>query len=145
MGTPEEIYQKPATLFAAGFIGTPSMNFLHLEASDGIVGDDSIRLPASVLSKNGSVVVGIRPGAFRLSDRTGALSGRVERNEFHGETRLVAIRNGRHEINVALPASSTVGEGEVVHLDVSVEDLHLFAPETGKRIIGQQREGRTIA
>ncbi|MDE4605031.1 sn-glycerol-3-phosphate ABC transporter ATP-binding protein UgpC [Sinorhizobium meliloti] len=138
MGTPEEIYQTPATLFAAGFIGTPNMNFLSLEAFDGGLGDRSIRLAAPFSIRSGPINVGIRPGAFQLTDGAGAFRGRVERNEFHGETRLVALRNGIHEINVALPASATVNEGDVVNLDVAAEDLHLFEPDTGKRIIGRE-------
>ncbi|CAD7054397.1 ABC transporter ATP-binding protein [Pseudorhizobium endolithicum] len=135
MGTPEEIYQRPATLFAAGFIGTPNMNFLPMEASDGMLSSETIRIPANRPIQPGQVTVGVRPGAFRLISQPGAFKGRVERNEFHGETRLVTIRNGSHEINVALPASTLVNEGEVVDLDVSVEDLHLFEPETGQRIV----------
>ncbi|MCF6369653.1 ABC transporter ATP-binding protein [Rhizobium halophilum] len=135
MGTPEEIYQTPATLFAAGFIGTPNMNFLPMEASDGMLVSETIRIPTSRSIRAGRVTVGVRPGAFRLSAHPGAFKGRVERNEFHGETRLATIRSGSHEINVALPASTVVAEGEVVDLDVSAEDLHLFEPQTGERIV----------
>ncbi len=109
-----------------------------MEAFDGGLGDRSIRIAAPFPIRSGPVIVGIRPGAFQLTDRGDAFRGRVERNEFHGETRLVALRNGIHEINVALPASATVNESDVVNLDVAAEDLHLFEPETGKRIIGRE-------
>src|SRR5690606_38552167 len=106
MGTPEEIYQAPATIFAAGFIGTPNMNFLSLEASDGVMGDGSMRLDLPFSVRPGPVTVGIRPGAFRMTDAGGGYRGRVLRNEFHGETRLVTLHNSDKEICITLPASA---------------------------------------
>ncbi len=136
MGTPEEIYQVPANLFVAGFIGTPNMNFLPLDGSGMTLGDDAVRLTAPFQLGHGPVIVGIRPGAFKLTDQDGAYRGRVERNEFHGETRLLTLRNDRHEINVALPASARVNEGDVIGLNVASQDLHLFEPDTGRRLTG---------
>src|SRR5690606_6239455 len=76
MGPPEEIYQAPANLFVAGFIGTPNMNFLSLEASGGTLGDSAIRLTAPFQLRQEPVIVGIRPGAFKLVDQGGAYRGR---------------------------------------------------------------------
>jgi multiple sugar transport system ATP-binding protein len=134
MGTPEEIYQEPATLFAAGFIGTPNMNFIELDASDGMLQDHSIKLAAPFALKSGPVTVGIRPGAMRLNQTGGALRGQVERNEFHGETRLVTIRTVKHEINVAVPAPTRVHEGETIGIDVDSCNLHLFDPKLETRL-----------
>jgi multiple sugar transport system ATP-binding protein len=134
MGTPEEIYQAPATVFAAGFIGTPTMNFLTLDAAGGELSDSYISLPAGRGIRPGAVTVGIRPGALRLSGTEGAIRGRVERNEFHGETRLLTLRIGTHELCASVPAGLQILEGEVVGLDVACEDLHLFDPMSGKRL-----------
>ncbi|MEI4482917.1 MULTISPECIES: ABC transporter ATP-binding protein [unclassified Phyllobacterium] len=133
MGTPEEIYQSPATLFAAGFIGTPNMNFMQLQALNGEIGDSGARFKAPFAIRPGPVTVGIRPGAFQLTDEGGGLRGRVERNEFHGETRLVTLRNNSHEISIAVPAATAIKEGDVVGIDVAAHELHLFDPETEKR------------
>ncbi|MCO4318131.1 sn-glycerol-3-phosphate ABC transporter ATP-binding protein UgpC [Phyllobacterium sp. 21LDTY02-6] len=137
MGTPEEIYEAPATLFAASFIGTPPMNFLQLQASEQGIGDSSVLFKAPFAVRPGAVTVGIRPGSFRLTE-AGGYRGRVERNEFHGETRLVTLRNDGHEISIALPASTAVKEGETIGIEVDPRDLHLFDPETGKRYEGQK-------
>lgn len=132
MGTPEDIYQTPATLFASGFIGTPNMNFLKLQANDGMLADSSIKLAAPFAVKSGPVTVGICPGAIRLNEAGGAVRGQVERNEFHGETRLVTIRTANNEINVAVAASTRVQEGQSI--DVHPHDLHLFDPTTERRL-----------
>ncbi|CAM3706042.1 ABC transporter ATP-binding protein (plasmid) [Agrobacterium radiobacter] len=134
MGTPEEIYQTPATLFAAGFIGTPNMNFLKLQASDGVLADTSIKLVAPFTVKPGPVTVGIRPGAIRLNEAGGAVRGMVERNEFHGETRLITVRTANNEINVAVAASTRVREGQSIGIDVDSHDLHLFDATTERRL-----------
>ncbi|ODS52784.1 MAG: sugar ABC transporter ATP-binding protein [Agrobacterium sp. SCN 61-19] len=134
MGTPEEIYQKPATVFAAGFIGTPNMNFLTLDKAGEDLVDTHITLPTPFPVKPGLVTVGIRPGALRLSTDQGAIRGRIERNEFHGETRLLTLSIGSNELSVSVPASLRVTEGEVLGLDVASDDLHLFDPKTGYRL-----------
>lgn len=134
MGTPEEIYQKPATLFAAGFIGTPNMNFLNLNVSDNKAISDGINFSFGSAVTHGDIILGVRPGAFKLRDRGGAFTGRVERNEFHGETRLLTVKNSFHEINVAVPASTMVAEGSVVSVDVEPTDMHLFDPISEQRI-----------
>ncbi|QEE43400.1 sn-glycerol-3-phosphate ABC transporter ATP-binding protein UgpC (plasmid) [Rhizobium sp. WL3] len=134
MGTPEEIYQTPATVFAAGFIGTPNMNFLTLEASAGALTDSHISLEPRSPVRPGPVTVGLRPGALRLSQNEGAIRGRVERNEFHGETRLLTLSVGTHELTVSIPAGLRVKEGEVLGFDVAPPDLHLFDPTTGMRL-----------
>ncbi|WP_439515863.1 ABC transporter ATP-binding protein, partial [Oceanibaculum nanhaiense] len=96
IGTPEEIYTTPATLFVAGFIGTPAMNFLHLTAQrqgarwtlsgHGILLD--IQGQAFDLRDGQKVVLGLRPSRLRIaqSDEDGLiLSGTVTLVEFHGD------------------------------------------------------------
>ncbi|SSC73899.1 unnamed protein product [Ciceribacter sp. T2.26MG-112.2] len=134
MGTPEEIYQKPATIFAAGFIGTPNMNFLQLQMAQEGLGDDLVRFVAPEGIRHGGVTVGIRPGSFRVSKDARAFRGTVERNEFHGETRLISLKNGCHEINISVPAEASPAIGEVLGVDVASSDIHVFDPATGLRL-----------
>lgn len=134
MGTPEEIYEAPATLFAAGFIGTPNMNFFEFEARDTLVGDETISLPLPSSVPAGPVTVGIRPGAFTLAGDEGQIRGKVERNEFHGENRLITVRSGQHLFNVAVPATIRLRAGENIGVNVSTTSLHIFDRKTGLRI-----------
>jgi multiple sugar transport system ATP-binding protein len=134
MGTPEEIYQKPATVFAAGFIGTPNMNFLQLQMAQEELGDNLVRFAAPPGIRPGGVTVGVRPGSFRVSENARAFRGTVERNEFHGETRLISLKNGHHEINISVPAETSLAIGEVLGVDVASSDIHVFDPGTGLRL-----------
>ena len=134
MGTPEEIYQTPATLFAAGFIGTPNMNFFELNSADGRLRDETIDLTSPAKIAAGSVTVGVRPGSFSLNETAGQIRGHVERNEFHGETRLVTIRSGKHVFNVAVPAAMRLKEGQSIGVDIASQDLHVFDTKSGLRL-----------
>ncbi|WP_343315777.1 sn-glycerol-3-phosphate ABC transporter ATP-binding protein UgpC [Brucella sp. BE17] len=134
MGTPEEIYHTPATLFAASFIGTPNMNFLPMQVSDGRLSSDTLNIDVPFAIEPKDVTVGIRPGAFRLNDTGGVLRGQVERNEFHGETRLVTLRAGSHELNISVPSTVKLTDGQNVGVDVDPSDLHIFDSSSGRRI-----------
>ncbi|MHA7971533.1 ABC transporter ATP-binding protein [Rhizobium sp. CAU 1783] len=134
MGTPEEIYRAPATVFAAGFIGTPNMNFLQLQMTQEWLGDSLVRFPAPAGIRTGEVTVGIRPGSFRVSEDAKAFRGSVERNEFHGETRLISLKNERHEISIAVPAQVSPAIGEMLGVEVASSDIHVFDPSTGLRL-----------
>lgn len=134
IGAPEEIYEAPATLFAAGFIGTPNMNFFEFEARDALLGDETISLPLPTDIPTGPLTIGIRPGAFTLASDGGEIQGRVERNEFHGENRLITVRSDRHIFNVSVPASTQLRAGETISVNVSAKNLHIFDRDTGLRI-----------
>lgn len=104
IGTPLEVYQRPATVFVAGFIGSPSMNFLPGELSaDGREKQDTVGLE-------------------------------VELVEPLGADTLVHGRVDGAEITARLQGHAAYKPGERVALNVAPEHLHLFDAETGERI-----------
>jgi multiple sugar transport system ATP-binding protein len=135
--TPRRLYDHPANVFVAGFIGSPAMNLCTLAVVDGRVrlGGSELTLPAGV---NGSpeVVVGLRPESLELAGD--GLPGRVEVVEElgadayafcaaqmpDGEVRLVARADGRHP-----PAI-----GDRVSLRPRFDEAHLFDPASGVRL-----------
>jgi multiple sugar transport system ATP-binding protein len=137
--TPRRLYDHPANLFVAGFIGSPAMNLCTLPVVDGraSLGGSELELPAGV---NGSreVVVGLRPESLELADD--GVPGRVEIVEElgadayafcvadlpGGEARLVARADARHP-----PAS-----GARVALRPRFDEAHLFDPVSGLRLGG---------
>ena len=135
MGTPEEIYSRPATLFAAGFIGTPNMNLIEFTVENGRLRDGTLDMqaPAGI---NGRVTLGIRPGAVEIVDAAGpeVMAAVVERDEFHGETRLVALTSGTHNFMAAIPATQKVVSGETLFVRFPPEATHFFDTDSGQRI-----------
>jgi multiple sugar transport system ATP-binding protein len=135
--TPRRLYEHPANVFVAGFIGSPAMNLctLAVVAGRAALGGRELALPASA---NGAheVVVGLRPESLELADD--GLPGRVEVVEElgadayafcvaqlpSGEVRLVARADARHP-----PAS-----GDRVALRPRLDEAHLFDPVSGARL-----------
>ncbi len=135
MGTPEEIYSSPATLFAAGFIGTPNMNFIELTVEDGRLRDGILDMPAPA-GATGKVTLGIRPGAVEVVTEKGfnVISAVVDHDEFHGENRLLTLTCGPQSFMAAIPASHKVTMGDSIFIRFPQEALHFFDTVTGKRI-----------
>ena len=147
IGTPMDVYDKPASVFVAGFIGSPAMNFLaakvgaHGRSVDlAGIGDTriSMQLLSTVQAAPGSpVTVGLRPEHFVPTDH-GALELEVDLAEPLGADTLLHGRFGhaRELVTVRLPGNVPAKPGEKRRYAVSPERLHLFDAQTGKRLAG---------
>ncbi len=141
---PQTIYEKPANMFVAGFIGSPTMNFLSgtLERPDGIFalrhGDALLSLPG--LEQDASayvgkkVVAGIRPETFYPGEGQGKLSGTVDVVEPTGPDTMVILSIGGQLLTARLGSRDRPKLGETMTLAVDTAAINLFDPETGERI-----------
>jgi len=134
-GTPIELYDRPETLFVAGFIGSPAMNFLPAKAEGGHLVLGNGTQIASGSSATGEVTLGLRPEHLQANS-DGAIRVVVNLFEHLGaNTLLHGIFEGTDtEIVVSLPGHETAPKGSVMSFSVSEEYLHLFDASTGKRI-----------
>ncbi|WP_181700004.1 ABC transporter ATP-binding protein [Chthonobacter albigriseus] len=139
-GTPQEIYDKPASLFVADFIGSPAMNFLrfHGSARRGAtavtLGARDVPVPeirADIAEK--PLVLGVRPEHIRLVD-DGAVRGKALGSEYLGTTQIVTLETPYGAVKARVPADKTVNRGETVALDFMASRLSLFDAETGKAL-----------
>lgn len=133
-GPPLDLYNDPANVFVAGFIGSPEINLLELDASGdhGVTeGGDIIPLPKSFAKKT-KIVYGIRPQHIRLSD-TG-MDGVVSLVEPTGENQELVVRLGSHDLNVVVQGGPLVKAGAAVKLEVDAGKVMLFDAATGKRL-----------
>jgi multiple sugar transport system ATP-binding protein len=143
IGTPLELYHRPANLFVAGFLGSPQMNFIECIVAH--VGADGVQvqLPnASMVtvpvSSQGvrvgeTVTLGIRPDHVKVSPQ-GALPGRIELVEELGENHLLYVDfgKGRH-LTVREPGDAHYQAGQQVSLGLNPESCHLFR-ESGEAL-----------
>ncbi|OOY05747.1 ABC transporter ATP-binding protein [Thioclava sp. F28-4] len=135
IGTPLEVYERPVTIFAAQFIGSPSMNVIDAEVRAGQVMLGHVTLGPTDLPDR-PVSLGIRPEHLHPDDN-GPLTLNVTLSEPLGaNTLLHGTLKGRGEaMTAALPGvhmeKQAVGQ---VRLSVNAEDLHLFDPKTGQRL-----------
>jgi multiple sugar transport system ATP-binding protein len=139
LGSPEEIYKKPANRFVAGFIGSPQMNLLTVERSgqEVLLGDTRLPGPAQVPGQ-GSVVLGIRPEDVRLPREgdTITLRGDVFLVENLGMAHLVSLRlkgDNPLTLRVLLPADATWSRDQL-ELALPLSTLHWFDGATGHRL-----------
>src|SRR5690606_37082774 len=143
IGTPLEIYARPATLFVAGFIGSPAMNFLDAvidrDGAAARIGPHRLPLPAPRAEWAGRpVTLGIRPEQLAPAGADGAaLTIAVELVELLGAD---SVAHGRlvetdAEVLVRLPGGAPVALGEQLPLAGAREHLHLFDPGSGQRLV----------
>lgn len=147
IGTPQEIYDLPATMFVADFVGSPSMNFVRFESGLNPM-DRCVRIgPASVAvpeAREGSVsrslVLGVRPEHVSLSDAA-QIRGRVFGAEYLGTTQIVTVDTEQGQIKARLPSLAPVRPGDTVGLEFKSDSLVLFDAATGRALRSALHDG----
>jgi sn-glycerol 3-phosphate transport system ATP-binding protein len=135
IGTPEQVYGKPATTFVAGFIGSPPMNLLpgQADGSRFVLGGQTLALPGAA-PRAGSLTLGVRPEHAQLSPN-GAWPLKVDMLEMLGAERLVYGRLGDAPFTLRIEATLVPPRhGETVALHVPPEHVHWFDSGTGQRV-----------
>jgi sn-glycerol 3-phosphate transport system ATP-binding protein len=137
IGTPEEVYARPATTFVAGFIGSPPMNLVPGLADGSRFTVDGIELPLPTAApRAGKLIVGLRPEHAVLKP-AGALGWpfKVELVEMLGAERLVHGRIGQQGFTVRMDATLPAPQsGATTTLQGNAELLHWFDAETTQRL-----------
>jgi multiple sugar transport system ATP-binding protein len=140
-GPPLEIYDMPANVFVAGFIGSPAMNFIggHLRRAEGgweVVGDQSlVVLEDSIEFEEGlQVVLGIRPEHLHVSPPGVGLSARVEVVEPTGATTYVFTHIVGAPVTAVFYERRHLQTGEQIGVSLEQDRIHLFDAKTGVRI-----------
>ncbi len=163
LGTPQEVYDAPANLFVAGFIGSPAMNFFQAqlvrgdEGAEVAIGDGARRITLRLYGRKADavarsatasarpVVVGIRPEDMRLANegQPDTLSGIAEVVEHLGNEQLLylhmpgqwAHEQGASRTSIArIPPHAQVRIGETISLAVNTARLHIFDSMTTARV-----------
>jgi multiple sugar transport system ATP-binding protein len=131
VGSPLEIYDKPANVFVAQFIGTPPMNFFPAQLTANRLVASGFELP-SPRSGEQKVLVGIRPENVKVPGTH--LKGTVEVVEPIGHQAIVHTRVGETLLVAALNAHEMPRPGDAVTLGVDIEAIHLFDAASEARI-----------
>ncbi len=139
-GGPQEIYDCPASLFVADFVGSPPMNFLDLRAAL-TRGDSSIALNGAQIGlpqvdetlSERDLVLGIRPEHIRIHD-TSPLRGEVFATEYLGTNQIVTIDTPHGQVKAKVPAREQVRSGASVGLTFLSDRLSLFEKDSGRAI-----------
>jgi len=145
-GTPQDIYDKPATMFVADFIGSPSMNFLkfHGSITPGATSvqmhHHSLEIPAMREAFEGDISFGVRPEHIRLRDAA-EYRGEVLAVEYLGTTQIVTLDTSNGEVKARIPADQKAQVGETVGLEFNGKTVTLFDEQSGAAIRSELNEG----
>jgi multiple sugar transport system ATP-binding protein len=147
IASPQEIYDRPASMFVANFIGSPPMNFVRFEGALQR-GDSSIRLLDARITVpeihengiGGSLALGVRPEHVTLSDAA-PIRGRVFGTEYLGTTQIVTVEIEQGQIKARLPARLPVRLGETVGINFDSQHLVLFDVASGRAARSALYEG----
>jgi len=139
IGTPEDVYQRPETLFVAEFVGSPPMNMLPATLGrEGLTIDSSGEcLPGPWKSETPrEVILGLRPEDLRLAEATDtlAVTARVDFAELTGPNVLVFAQKDGRQFVASLPPHSRVAIDSMARLAISAANMHVFDRKTGRRI-----------
>ena len=146
-GTPQDIYDYPATMFVADFIGSPPMNFLEfedrLEAGSSAVNlhGQNVGICPLIEPAEGSLALGVRPEHVRLDDDS-RYRGSVITAEYLGTTQIVTLSTPNGTIKARMSSSTPVREGETVGLSFREELITLFDRSSGKAIKSERQESK---
>jgi multiple sugar transport system ATP-binding protein len=135
MGAPLDLYDRPANLFVAGFIGSPAMNFLKGEVRGGMCQLDGVALPlppGSAGSEGTRIVYGIRPEHWSLTGN--GVPATVRITEPTGSETQVMAHLGGAPITCAFRERVLAKPGETIHIAPDPALVHLFDEGTGARL-----------
>jgi multiple sugar transport system ATP-binding protein len=146
VATPREIFERPRTLFAASFVGTPAFNFLEMTARREQAetalsrGDAAVRPPSKRLAvaSDSPVVVGLRPAHLHRGSAggdAGRLTGRVDLIEFLGNEALATFQVGGVDVTAMLSGRDPPSVGDMIEVAVHGDDARVFDATTGLSLV----------
>ncbi|MEZ5666966.1 MAG: ABC transporter ATP-binding protein [Alphaproteobacteria bacterium] len=134
LGTPREVYNNPANMFVAGFMGSPPMNFVRGRVGDGRFTAPGIDLPVHG-SWAGQAVLGFRPeDAVVVSAAEGTFAARVYAAELTGDVTLVTVALGEDHLAIKMPKEFEVGFDSDVGIGLNMDHCFLFDADSGERL-----------
>jgi multiple sugar transport system ATP-binding protein len=134
LGTPLELYDEPANLFVAGFIGSPAMNVLEGRVEEGyFIAKDGTRIGLERRAPNGAEVrLGIRPEHFRLDPE--GLAAEIITVEPTGSETQVHLQLAGQDVVGVFRERILAKPGDVLHVSPDSERIHLFDAGSGRRL-----------
>ena len=132
---PAEVYDRPANVFVAGFIGSPPMNLIEGALAEGAFVAPGVRIEGAGEGTRDAGVRGVRPECRALAGAgEGAIAGRVFTTELTGDAVLVTVQVGAARVIARTGRASDAAYGADIGLVPDMRHLHLFDAGTGLRL-----------
>jgi multiple sugar transport system ATP-binding protein len=159
VGTPQQLYDHPVNRFVAGFIGSPAMNFVDVDQSDGALraadGAIEMQLPPRFREAVGAdgrkLVAGFRPehmDIIRGGESAGAgakIRAKADVVEYLGNEELLHVNAGGRDIVAIVDSEYRVKPGDVLDFTVPLDKVHLFEADGGKALTSTRAAAEAAA
>jgi multiple sugar transport system ATP-binding protein len=132
VGTPLEIYDRPANTFVAGFIGNPAMNLMKGSLRGGVFEAENVRI-SGLSAPDGAVTLGFRAEDASLAE-SGEIAAPIYSMELLGDSSMATVRAGGALVAIKAAKDFTGNIGQPVTAHVPARICHLFDAHTGQRI-----------
>ncbi|PWG16673.1 ABC transporter ATP-binding protein [Salibaculum griseiflavum] len=135
VGSPTEIYDRPANTFVASFIGSPAMNLIEGSCAGGTFSTQNTEI-AGLDVADGPVTLGFRAEDAEVRGEGGQITAPIYTLELLGDATMVSVRIGGALVSAKADKSFRAEIGDMVSIHVPKEHCHLFDAESGERIGG---------
>lgn len=135
VGSPTEIYDRPANAFVASFIGSPAMNLIEGDLSGGTFTAQSTEV-VGLSAPDAKATLGFRAEDAAVCETGGQINAPIYALELLGDAVMVSVRIDGALISVKADKNYRAGIGDTVSIQIPTEHCHLFDTETGARIGG---------
>ena len=133
IGSPTEIYDRPANTFVASFIGSPAMNLIEGDIQNGTFRAEGMTV-ANLGAPNGPITLGFRAEDASTSQTQAEITAPVYSMELLGDATLVSVRIGKALVAVRAPKDFRIEIGSPIQIRIPASAIHLFDQTTGTRI-----------
>ena len=134
VGTPVEIYDRPANTFVAGFIGSPAMNLIEGEIASGVFTAANVRITGLSQEPRGSVTLGFRAEDALLAKSDSGIEAPIYTLELLGESSMVTLQAGGALVAVKAPKDFRAEIGALASASIPARACHLFDSNSGRRL-----------
>ncbi len=134
VGTPMQIYDRPANTFVAGFIGSPAMNLIPGDVADGVFTGENIRVEGLTRAARGPVTLGFRAEDASLATAGGQITADIYSVELLGEATMISMRVAGELVSIKTTKDYRAEIGDTVRVNIAPAACHLFDKTSGARI-----------
>lgn len=134
VGTPMEIYDRPANTFVASFIGSPAMNLVSGEVKDGVFTSQGIRIEGLPGTASGAVTLGFRAEDATLAEANGQIEAPIYSVELLGEATMLSMRVAGELVSIKVGKDYRAEIGDMARIAIPASACHLFDNASGARI-----------
>ncbi len=134
VGTPTDIYDRPANTFVASFIGSPAMNLVDGSLDGGVFIGDKVRIEGLDSDLSGRVTLGFRAEDAAISAAPAQIAAPVYSLELLGDATMVTARAGGGIVSVKAGKDYRIGIGDTFHAAIPPAICHLFDARTGEHL-----------